>query len=538
MSTIECPRCGYDFRAITPDTAGIRPSITPGSVVETEEVSILEDEVRRLDSEIVSLNEARASLLRKINNARSKTRHIPPELLSTIFQFVSNPVDFMRFLPSDSTWNGMKPYSNLDDLSRCKMTTVSHSWRQAASSNPQLWSSLSLRVYSPIINANLSLFDRFSRNAGSLPMSIELDFRKLATRSSLPENCVDSLMEPFKKAIFVDSGDRIQCLRLAYVPEEWFHHLKNLDHCDSLAIVRPPYHRRPVKAHLDLTELPRLRHVVLIQVLCPFFLPSTITTLQLRAIPTDISLKLLVTCPRLVKFEHHETKPADERIENVTIVNEPVTIEKLEYLAWSIGYSIWSPRICHGFTFLRFSRLQSLHWSDDIGHKYSDERLMENNWRLILKFFCHLPTTLSSLTFIRCSYNIEDSRKLLGAIPHLSELHFIDCRATCVQPIVEAIGRPISQLEQATIDTSTSSDQTLLPNLSHLSITLTRITMLSDSLDGYIFVDMLEAIHNSGKSQGRFKLSLNHPVSWNENDLDRMRMLESSGFSLELDQAN
>ncbi|KAF7770694.1 hypothetical protein Agabi119p4_6668 [Agaricus bisporus var. burnettii] len=505
MSTIECPRCGYDFRAITPDTAGIRPTITPGSVVETEEVSILEDEVRRLNSEIVSLNEARASLLRRINNARSKTRHIPPELLSTIFQFVSNPVDFMRFLPSDSPWNGMKPYSNLDDLSRCKMTTVSHSWRQAASSNPQLWSSLSLRVYSPIINANLSLFDRFSRNAGSLPMSIELDFRKLATRSSLPENRYNVSVS---------------------------------HHCDSLAIVRPSYHRRPVKAHLDLTELPRLRHVVLIQVLCPFSLPSTITTLQLRAIPTDISLKLLVTCPRLVKFEHHETKPADERIENVTNVNEPVTIEKLEYLAWSIDYGIWSPRICRGFTFLRFSRLRTLHWSDDIGHKYCDQRRMENNWRLITKFFCHLPTTLSSLTFIRCSYSIEDSLQLLGAIPHLSELHFIDCRVRCVQPVVEAIGRPISQLEQEAIDISTSSDQTLLPNLSHFSLTVTQTTLLNESMGGYIFVDMLEAIHNSGKGQGRFKLSLNHPVSWNENDLDRMRMLESSGFSLELDQAN
>ncbi|EKM82066.1 hypothetical protein AGABI1DRAFT_126415 [Agaricus bisporus var. burnettii JB137-S8] len=536
MSTIECPRCGYDFRAITPDTAGIRPSITPGSVVETEEV--LEDEVRRLDEEIFGLNEARASLLRRINNARSKTRHIPPELLTTIFQFVSNPIDFMRSLPSNNPRNGMRPYSNLDDLSRCKMTAVSHSWRRAASSNPQLWSSLSLRVYPSIINASLSLFNRFSRNAGSLPMSIELDFRRPATRSSSPEDRADSLMEPIKKAIFVDYGDRIQCLRLKSFPEEWFHHLKNLDHCDSLAIVRPSYHRRPVKAHLDLTELPRLRHVVLIQVLCPFSLPSTITTLQLRAIPTDISLKLLVTCPRLVKFEHDETEPADERIENVTIFNEPVTIKKLEYLAWSIDYGIWSPRICRGFTFLRFSRLRTLHWSDDIGHKYCDQRRMENNWRLITKFFCHLPTTLSSLTFIRCSYSIEDSRQLLGAIPHLSELHFIDCRVRCVQPVVEAIGRPISQLEQEAIDISTSSDQTLLPNLSHFSLTVTQTTLLNESMGGYIFVDMLEAIHNSGKGQGRFKLSLNHPVSWNENDLDRMRMLESSGFSLELDQAN
>ncbi|XP_006462185.1 hypothetical protein AGABI2DRAFT_193453, partial [Agaricus bisporus var. bisporus H97] len=80
----------------------------------------------------------------------------------------------------------------------------------------------------------------------------------------------------------------------------------------------------------------------------------------------------------------------------------------------------------------------------------------------MIKFFCHLPTTLSSLTFTRCRYSIEAYRELLGWNPHLSTLHFVSCDRACVQPVVEAIGRPISQLEQEAIDTSISSDQTLL----------------------------------------------------------------------------
>ncbi|EKM82055.1 hypothetical protein AGABI1DRAFT_105420, partial [Agaricus bisporus var. burnettii JB137-S8] len=533
MSTIGCPRCGYN-RGITPDTACITPNTTPKSVVETDEVSLLEDGVRRLENEIFSLHEARASLLRRINNARSATRHVPPEVLSTIFQFVLPRVDLMRSPISDNPEDVIKPY-NSDELSQCKLTAVSHSWRQAALSNPQLWSSFSLRlrVHPSVMNANLSLFDWFSRNAGSLPMSIELDIEKQPTSVLRNKRAkYIQLMEPNTKAVLVDHGERIQYLRLTSFPEEWFHHLKNLDHCDSLAIVRPSYHNRPVKAHLDLTELPHLRHVVLIQVWCPISLPSTITTLHLRVIPVEICFKLLVTCPRLVKFKCDETEPENERIGTVTNVNEPITIKELEYLTWSIRYcSIWSPRICRGFTFLRFSRLRTLHWSDDTDYKYSDERTGRKNWRF--KFFSHLPTTLSSLAFVRCVYSIEESRELLGTIPHLSNLHFIDCDTTCVEPIVKAIGRPISQLEKESVDTSISSDQMLLPNLSNLSITET----LDEPPDGYIFVDMLEAIHKSGKGQGRFQLTLEHPVSWNANDLDRIRMLESSGFSFSLDLA-
>ncbi|XP_006462176.1 hypothetical protein AGABI2DRAFT_179043, partial [Agaricus bisporus var. bisporus H97] len=460
MSTTECPRCGYN-RGITPDTACITPNTTPKSIVETDEISLLEDGVRRLENEIFNLHEARASLLRRINNARSATRHVPPEVLFTIFQFVLPRVDLMRSPLSNNPEDVMKPY-NSDELSQCKLTAVSHSWRQAALSNPQLWSSFSLRlrVHPSVTDANLSLFDWFSRNAGSLPMSIELDIEKQPTSVLRNKRAkYIQLMEPNTKAVLVDYGERIQYLRLTSFPEEWFHHLKNLDHCDSLAMV----------------------------------------------IPVEICFKLLVTCPRLVKFKCDETEPENERIGSVTKVNEPITIKELE--------------------------LRTLHWSDDTDYKYSDERTGRKNWRF--KFFSHLPTTLSSLAFVRCVYSIEESRELLGTIPHLSNLHLIDCDTTCVEPIVKAIGRPISQLEKEPVDTSISSDQMLLPNLSNLSITET----FDEPPDGYIFVDMLEAIHNSGKGQGRFQLTLEHPVSWNANDLDRIRMLESSGFSFSLDLA-
>ncbi|EKM76532.1 hypothetical protein AGABI1DRAFT_131353 [Agaricus bisporus var. burnettii JB137-S8] len=91
MSIAECPRCGYHLET--------------DLKVRALDVHLANDAIEDPQKGVSALEAEgeKASLLRRINNTREKTRCLPFEVLSNIFQFARPPIDFTAVETTVST---------------------------------------------------------------------------------------------------------------------------------------------------------------------------------------------------------------------------------------------------------------------------------------------------------------------------------------------------------------------------------------------------------------------------------------------------
>ncbi|EKM74416.1 hypothetical protein AGABI1DRAFT_133288 [Agaricus bisporus var. burnettii JB137-S8] len=440
MSIAECPRCGYYLATEL-----------------KEGLPALEAEVNRLDVLMSCLQEEKAILLRRINNAQEKTMCLPFEVLSNIFLFARPPIQFAAYEPifydeNDPDHPPLTGYYNPAEYFHLTLAAVSHRWRQVVLSTPQLWTTISLRFLSVFTNFNTSLLDLYFKNAHSLPLSIRLDFSNCALAwpadSGFKRYYFLKALGPLEETIFDRKADRIYSLALIKPPVEWFYFdPENLSHCASMTIYWPSVmdDDDDDDSLLDARDLPCLEHLKLVDSDVLFQLPTTVTTLQLSEIDMTHYIELLEELPKLVKLEITEA---------TTGTFEPVVLHRLEHLTWR--------KICvddnHGFLrSLRLVHLTTLEWGEHMNYRWP---LSEEGRRLRLAFFSSLPSTLSSLTFAGdLEIDPPGLVDLLCCVPKLAELHFIGSYWQVVVGAVESIGRPPANRG------ASSSPLNVLPNL-------------------------------------------------------------------------
>jgi hypothetical protein len=519
----------------------------PAAWVDHDDIPTLQAEVRSLDDLISHLNQEKAAVLCKINSLRAKTRKLPPEILSTIFQIARPPIEFDNHYTDLDI--GSNTYHPEEDFHHT-LAAVSKCWRLVALSTPQLWTTITLRVDDRRSIKNItSLLNLHFENARSIPISIELDFHgasELWDTSHRPTKTREeilSILEPLKTAVFVQNATRIGHLILIEPPTEWLPFLNgNLSRCHSLTIFRPAKPRaRTGGDMLDLAELPRLERVQLIKCSLPFSIPETVTTLHLRKLAFIDCFKALTQFRNLVDFEIIKFEPPEESVPAVT---EPIVFPRLERLRWSASTHDGLHYCSQLFHHLQFPALRSLQWSDnratDIRYLYSPRRDPR------LDLFSNLPPSLSTLTFIDLRPHFERQtviQHLLNCVPQVSELNFVECSRAVVGTAIKAIGRPLhssvadyGQLGSAADTIRRSPGTPVLPNLCKLAITNAAGWAILDKVEGQDIVDMLEVLYMANRNRGRFRLVVDPENSWDHGKkvLGRLKGLVRDGFGMEV----
>lgn len=544
-STSTCPRCGHCFdNTVLADTR--RAPSPSGSVVwaQQEEVALIQDEVRRLNDLIYRLNQDRAGLLRKINSVQASTRRLPPEVLSTIFQFARPPIDFTsRSIPTefpDDPDLRRGNYVSEDDF-QLVLGAVSYHWRQVVWSTPQLWTTISVEVYEIVSENNASLLSLYFENARGLPMTIELDLRAqllLLNSADDPEQRAKSIstLDPIKTSVFVDNANKIRSLILTGLPMEWISSIgRRLSQCESMTLYWPQLHITTWTEYsnsVDLSDLPCLRQISLKDLRIPLipYWPA-ITVLKLRDLPIKECVELLTKCPNLIEFESLQPYSHTAR-DNLPSFDKPIVLEHLESLKWHTTSDEWS------YAFLRhvrFAKLRLLKWSGSHQSIFVEE-FSEDLHLIFISFFADLPTTLQVLELVHFPYSYSIVKDLLSSVSHLPELHLRQCSSRVVSMAVSMIGRPIAGLFEdrdrgrAAIDPTKAEGPKVTPSLK---------TLVLDNYcdpDAEMVAEMLEALHGVRETRERFRLVLSEAEPWEPEVLTRIRRLAMSGFDLEIVQ--
>lgn len=537
--TTSCPRCGHSYKNIHVEKSGGHAIMdTPSLWVQQEgDMAVILEEVRRLEGLIHQINEDRARLLRRVNSMQAATRRLPPELLSTIFQFARPSINFDTrstpvYLPEDDQLR-RNTYREEDDF-QIVLGAVSSHWRQIAWATPQLWTTISVEVYETAGENNGSLLSLYFENSQSLPLTVELDFRaQLALLLDSLEDPPDCVM-PIEsiKTLFLNNAAKIQNFIVTGLPPCWISLInKAFSRCVSMTLYWPPPYGTQGEQNdtrpLDLSELPSLRHLRLKNFTLPFILPcQTITTLQLHGMTVRQCVESLINCTNLIKFENlgfGRRSPLDP----LPSLTQSVVLENLESLTWCIHEDSWSSTF---FSYIRFPKLCVLKLSANLSESPS-----ESLYNDIATFFSGLESLrVLELDSIFLGYRFM--KTALASTPHLTELILNTCSFTMRSMAISMIGRPVDGLVEDTAEKRAvvGSDQLdgakMLPRLRKLIILVTYGLQKSEMI-----VEMLEALRGARVAQEHFSLELSQlECDWRLEYLEKLKQLAESGFEFEI----
>ncbi|KAF9451155.1 hypothetical protein P691DRAFT_808640 [Macrolepiota fuliginosa MF-IS2] len=313
-----------------------------------DEAQFLEEEVRRVDQELRRFegmlresHKQRVQLLRRLNAIHSRTRLLPDEVLSLVFQSIALP---MKKYPDDCLL-GPKFFPVL-------LGSVSYHWRQVAWSTPSLWSTLRLDVPKAehLQRSAAAMLAFCLRNVAFFPVTLTLKFEPGSRLSD-----IDHISE----VLFRDENTRkIRNLHLAHPPGSF------LSHCFC------PFSQLlelSIQAPRDMGECrsplfagaPLLRRISLSDSLRALVLPwSTVTFIELKRVSILSALHcLLHASPSLAEFHftildhNHEGNPPQ--------MPDTLTFPHLECLTWSFRPNQFSDLFLRR---IRLPVLRSLVW--------------------------------------------------------------------------------------------------------------------------------------------------------------------------------
>lgn len=192
-----------------PDHIRLRPSNARPSDMEAaiarEQLTISDEELRRLDIDLALLLAMRARIVDRIDKCMiilAPHKNIPPELISEIISYLAS--DSLNFPPMDGVYDP-----------RLQITQVCRLWRKIAFNMPLLWDiKYSQLITGRKFNSSLQLANAwFSQCAGSR-LALELP-RRIMTQC-LPRTCVldTSLVE----RLVLPYTNRLKSLSLVVTP--------------------------------------------------------------------------------------------------------------------------------------------------------------------------------------------------------------------------------------------------------------------------------------------------------------------------------
>ncbi|KAF4588508.1 hypothetical protein EYR40_010060 [Pleurotus pulmonarius] len=172
--------------------------------------------------QIVQINDEIRSLEEYKNNRCLPVSKLPPEVLSTIFEFIAMTID-----------DDLEPYSEL-----LSATQVCRLWRQVALDSPRIWSFI-------YCSATPCLVDIFLERSKSAPLHL------LYSEDNVPENVQNALSHLY----------RLKEVDLANCEDEWLARISqgapqleslSLSTCGKTPVFHPSDNAFPLLQHLEL----------------------------------------------------------------------------------------------------------------------------------------------------------------------------------------------------------------------------------------------------------------------------------------------
>ncbi|KAF5353312.1 hypothetical protein D9756_007962 [Leucocoprinus leucothites] len=366
--------------------------------------------------------------LRKLNDIRSMTKLLPPEILSLVFQHacppykvgLTNPIVWSLDTPREAEWEEPEPLYRFLFI----LAGVSHYWRQVVFSTPELWKAVSMKISGTNVDLCAEVLATFLKNVGEFPFSVDLDFT-----SSLPPPERDN--QPGFKAIhnliFVSYPQKISFIRLASPAVKWLEHFgEEFTNLEEIHLKWSQDRFTKFPGHISFIRLPRLCRLKVYNFSSHEFdlqLPaSRMTHLDFYLTGFHVPLKLLLQCHNLVCFRNRSLRyTASPVYDYEYLFQTPYVLPHLTEFDWELTHSD-----NHNSSLFNFLHLPSL------------RKLFLNHLALVepaivtsaLKFFSRFQDTLVSLTLHhawaghRHGGSHPNSQALvdcLGALPHIRE---------------------------------------------------------------------------------------------------------------------
>ncbi|KAF7770679.1 hypothetical protein Agabi119p4_6653 [Agaricus bisporus var. burnettii] len=298
----------------------------------------------------------RSETLRILNATQSRTRSLPSEVLSIIFQHACPTPDILAEQPGTQ----MPPFHLV-------LRLVSASWYNTVQLTPRLWTS----VFLPdLCTENVDIQARYLKlcleNSGSLPLTLSFRFDEELWNISWS-------VSPIVDAILECSAHRIQALRLLRPPRTWLEKL--IPKMCQLATIHIDNPRRDLPWSPDKAEerfyLPTSAKIRQIYIRCPSLvdfrfectMPSA-THGDFIDCPIDIAIEFLLKCPNVIDFGCRFLLPPIKVQNPHNVLKSPLILSHLSTFSWSTnrslhGISEWDRAL---FNFIHFPALKRFNW--------------------------------------------------------------------------------------------------------------------------------------------------------------------------------
>ncbi|KAF9449412.1 hypothetical protein P691DRAFT_774702 [Macrolepiota fuliginosa MF-IS2] len=522
----ECPQCGYGT------TNKSRNDLARMTI--QDEITAVQDRVRVLDSEITRLNEERARLLRRCNELQSPVKkYLPPEVLSSIFQFACSLDELTKLYTNvdsliqswprgtdPSNWETNGPYFPVVLGSVCSF------WRQVVRSTPQAWTTIALEVRHRTAVSHAHLLRLYLSASLTLPCSVEVDCRReqLLKGREPPSTRNDRLEEALLpiRNVLLDPENmlKITKLRLIAPPYKWCSLIPaSYPRLQSLSLAHWPSQARgqSTSLELDLRDSRCLTHCYLTGIINITLPWSQITDLALASLPIATSLDILFQCKNLQSCRIRHPDPISPAPQPVHHQRGLVTLTNLSFLEWAPSILTQSTSLLFGC--LNLPALHSLQWDGPLAAPEDPQ-----SWILALQFFARLPTTMTSIHITGESLGGVNSKDLLNALPQLETLMIDGLK------LVSAV---VSMIAALGLDNPSQAGQPLLPVLRTLDLKdcsggppsrfeKLRACLIKMLCDRYLRSDLGLCV------------KINLQLGWLDDEVDDLLELVRNGYEFEL----
>lgn len=283
-------------------------------ILTTEEEKCLDSAIAHIGNEINNLQSKKALLLRKANMHKAFINSLPPEVLTTIFQYVS----------IQSSKAGLQQI--------LKLATVSYHWNQIIHSFPHFWDSVVLHANATYPNV-LNHLKICSENARFVPLFIciflhshhyHLTAMELLqfTLSNLSQKIYSLQLHNIDKTIWTSMSalakdiifPQLESLELQFTPKTKFITAKLLFHMPQLTKL------------ILVNPMPGIHHQLPVQ---------NLSTLKIENTSLAQTLHILVQCPdlTLLSFHGNTTHPHLPVSSHIT---GAIALKKLKFMELNI----------------------------------------------------------------------------------------------------------------------------------------------------------------------------------------------------------
>lgn len=526
--SLSCPMCGY--QSLIEDCSTTPPNLERSSISKWEQKQSLSHSILQLEAIMETLSEKLATQRQKLNHLQSTTTIFPPEILSTIFQFVCPPDEY------NSTHHKVTmPNGRICSFPVFILCSVSTYWRRVAISTRQLWTKLDLthKRQPGAVSISLELLKIYSERSPNNLLDLKISTTtKRKKERFYPHPTIPSVrLTELEHAAFIKNATHIQKLTLLGVTYKWMHLVQPLTQLKELRV--------------DLLNLNF--HGVDYSLLnfADFPWRDTLTVAHLTGVHIPHCLQVLTECPNLIEFRIHRPVPVLGTPDHCTPHNYLVNLQHLKQFDWESTKLYWDNAV---LVHVRLPSLQRLNWNklDSNGHSHLNPQSLSLFYTNLSQFLSTSSSTLTELEFCFTTITDEDSYNLVPTIiastPNIRKLA-LSCRSKSksISLVTKLLLRPLL------MGLDDDNSMIPLPTLEHLHLKIpvaAGLTPLNpqpestheeDVANNMVLVEMIKQRRERIPIES-FRLDFDFDPPWDADTIRELRGLARGGLALKIVQ--